>query len=148
MSAFTALLRRRWPAFLLIASLVLNGFLVGMFVADWLKPRRVYNGERAAGFELRRFDERLSEAAVETIAAELSPLAPELDDHIKRLRAIREEIIRLAAAPDPDRAAIGGRLAELRAEAAAMQEVVQRATYDALLRLPADERARLADVSG
>ncbi len=148
MSAFTALLRRRWPAVLLVASLVLNGFLVGMLVADWLKPRRGFTGERAAGFELRRFDERLSEAAVETIAAELRPLAPELDDYIRRMRALREEIMRLAASPDPDRAAVEERLIALRAEAATMQETVQKATYDALLRLPAAERSRLADSAG
>ena len=53
--------------------------------------------------------------------------------------------MRLAAAPEPDRAAIDAKLAELRAESAAMQEAVQKATYDALLGLPADQRAHLAD---
>ena len=56
--------------------------------------------------------------------------------------------MRLAAAPDPDRAAIDERLAALRAEATAMQEAVQQATYDALLKLPAEERAALANHPG
>jgi uncharacterized membrane protein len=141
-------LRRRWPAVALVASLVLNGFLGGMILADWLKPSRGFSGERVAGMELRRFDERLSEQTVEAIAAALRPLAPELDQRIERLRAIREEIMRLAAEPDPDRGAIDERLAALRSEAAAMQEEVQQATYDALLKLPAGERAPLANDPG
>ena len=145
MSAPAAFLRRRWPAVALVASLVLNGFFIGMLVADALKPRRGFTGERMAGIELRRIDQRLSEDAVETIAAEVRPLAPALNERITRLRAIREEIMQLAAEPDPDRTAIDERLAALRAEAAAMQEAVQQATYDALLELPADERAGLAE---
>ncbi|MGH6925058.1 MAG: periplasmic heavy metal sensor [Propylenella sp.] len=149
MNAFGAFLKRRWPAVLLVASLVLNGFLVGMVAADSLKPRGGwFSGERLTRFELRRFDERLSKDAVETIAAQLRPLAPQLDERIERLRAIREEIMRLAAAPEPDRAAIEERLAALRDEGAAMQEAVQQSTYDALLALPAAERARLADNPG
>ncbi len=144
MTGLAALLRRRWPAVALVASLLLNGFLGGMVVADWLKPHRGFNGDRVAGMELRRFDERLPEKTVEQIAAELAPLAPDLDQRIRQLRAIRGEIMRLAAEPSPDRAAIDKRLAALRAESAAMQEEVQQATYDALLSLPAEERAGLA----
>ena len=55
-----AIPQARWPAVALVASLVLNGFLIGMFVADSLKPhRRGFSGERFARFELRRFDDRL-----------------------------------------------------------------------------------------
>ena len=50
----------------------------------------------------------------------------------------------MAAEPQPDRAAIDARLAALRAEAQALQEEVQRATYDALLKLPPETRAGLA----
>ena len=148
MNGLAAFLRRRWPAVALVASLVLNGFLLGMIVADSLRPHRAFNGERLAGMELRRFDERLSENAVNAIAGELRPLAPELDEHIRRLRAIREEIMQLAAEPDANRGAIDERLAALRAEASAMQEAVQQATYDALLKLPAEDRAGLANDPG
>jgi uncharacterized membrane protein len=148
MSGLPAFLKRRWPALALVASLLLNGFLGGMIVADSLKPRHTFNGERLAGFELRRFDERLPPASVDSIAADLRPLAPDLDARIKRLRSIREEIMRLAASPEPDRAAIDERLAALRGESAAMQEAVQRATYDALLKLPAGDRTGLAKGPG
>jgi hypothetical protein len=149
MTAPGTFLRRRWPAVALVVSLVLNGFLIGMVVADSLKPRRGgFSGERLAGIELRRLDDRLSPGAVDRISAEVRQIAPALDERIKALRTIREEIMRLAAEPDPDRQAIGARLDALRAEAAAMQEEVQEATYDALLKLPADERASLAKRPG
>jgi hypothetical protein len=64
---------------------------------------------------------------------------------VDRLREIREEINRLAAEPRPDRAAIDERLAALRAEAEAMQAEVQRATFDAILKLPPEARASLAE---
>ncbi len=144
MSGFSALLRRRWPAVLLVASLVLNGFLIGMIVTDSLKPRRGLSGERFARFELRRLDDRLPAAAVEQIAAELEPVGAELAERLTRLRALREEILRLAAEPEPDRAAIDEHLAALRRDVSAMQESVQRATYDSLLALPPETRAGLA----
>lgn len=145
MSAFSALVQKRWPA-LLVASLVLNGFLVGMFAVDWLKPHRGgFTGERFVRIELRRLDDHLPKAAADEVAAELAPLAPQVDERIARIREIRAEIMRLAAAATPDRAALDAKLAELRAESAAMQEVVQKATYDSLLGLPAEDRARLTE---
>jgi hypothetical protein len=145
----TAFLRRRWPAVALVASLVLNGFLIGMIVADSLKPRRGgFSGERLAGIELRRLDDRLPPGAVDRISAEVRQLAPALDERIKTVRTMREEIMRLAAEPDPDRQAIEERLEALRVEGAAMQREVQDATYDALLKLPPDERASLANRPG
>lgn len=149
MSAVSQFLRRRWPAILLVASLLLNGFLAGMFAVDWLKPHRGgFSGERFARFELRRFDERLPREAVDSIAATLKPLAPDIEQRLTKVRAIRAEIMQLAAAPEPDRASIDAKLAELRGETAAMQDAVQKATYDALLGLPAEDRARLAEAPG
>ena len=149
MSSFTGFLRRRWPAVALVVSLVLNGFFVGMFVTDQLKDHRhSLSGARFARFELRRFDDRLPKEAVDQIAAAVSPLAPELDRHLMKLREIRAEILRIAAEPTPDRAALDAQLAAARAETAAMQDMVQRATYDALLGLAAEDRARLAAPPG
>jgi uncharacterized membrane protein len=148
MSGLAAFLRRNWPA-VLVASLVLNGFLIGMLLVDWLKPHRGrFSGERLATVELRRFDDRLSQEAVDRLAAELKPLGPALEERIKAIREMRAEIMRLAAAPEPDRAALDERLAALRAATSAMQEEVQKATYDALFALPAADRARLAETPG
>jgi hypothetical protein len=144
MNAVADSLRRRWPAYALVASLVLNGFLAGALVTDALKPHRGFTGERFTRFELRRLDDRLPKDAVDAIAADLQSLGGAMEERVARLRAIREEIMQLASAPEPDRAAIDARLAALRDEASAMQEEVQRATYDSLLRLPPEMRLRLA----
>jgi uncharacterized membrane protein len=144
-SGFAPFLRRRWPAAALVASLLLNGFLIGMFATDALRPHRGFTGEHFARLELRRIDDRLPRQAVDQIAKTLQPLGATLDANVQKLRGIRAEIMRLAAEPAPDRAAIDAKLAELRAESAAMQEAVQKATYDALLGLPAEQRAHMAD---
>lgn len=146
MSGFSALLQKRWPAALLVASLLLNGFLAGMLVVDWLTPRHAgFSGERFARFELGRFDERLPPAAVERVKAALEPLAPTMEERITRVRTIRDEVLKIASAPTPDGAALEAKLADLRRETAAMQELVQRATYEAVLALPPEDRARLAE---
>jgi uncharacterized membrane protein len=146
MSAAPTIRKWRWPAVALIASLVLNGFLIGMLVTNAFVPHRgMFNGERFARFELRRIDDKLPKAAVDQIAATLKPLGPNIDERLGKLRAIRAEVMRLAAEPTPDRAAIDAKLTELRAETADMQEAIQRATYDAVLGLPAEQRAHLAE---
>jgi hypothetical protein len=130
----------------LIASLVLNGFLVGLVATDFLRPHRGgFSGERFARFELRRFDDRLPQPAVDKITAQLAPIGAALDPEIAKLRGIRADLMQLAAEPSPDRAAIDAKLAELRRQSSSMQEAVQKATYDALLALPPDQRARLAE---
>ena len=144
MNGAPSLLRGRWPAIALVASLVLNGFLVGMLVAGSLRPHRS-DGPRIVNYELRRLAERLPSDAVDRVAADLEPLAPRLEERIDKIRAIREEINQMAAAPTPDRAAIDRLFAELREEVARLQEEVQRATFDSLLELPAETRQSLAE---
>jgi uncharacterized membrane protein len=145
MTALFGLTRQRWPAVALVASLLLNGFLIGMLLVDRLGPEKRFTASRAVAFELRRLSERLPDDAVDRISAELRTLEPSIEGHIARLQAMRAEIRSLAAEPSPDRAAIDEQLAALRAEGAAMQEEVQRATYDVLLALPPETRARLAE---
>ena len=139
-------LRRRGPALALVGSLVLNAFLVGVIAAEAFRGHRGdHRLPRFAGFELRRLADRLPDEAVERIAADLQTLSPDIDAHVERIRAARDKIGVLAAEADPDRAAIDALLAEVRGESAAMQERVQRMTYDAVLALPAETRTRLAD---
>lgn len=145
MTDLAATLRRRWPVVVLVVSLLLNGFFIGMTLVDWLRPHRGFSAERVATFELRRLASRLPQEAADEVAAAVRPLGPSLEERIARIRDMRAEILRLAAAPEPDRAVIDARLASLRAESAAMQEAVQKATYDALLRLPPADRAGLAN---
>ncbi|HWT29875.1 MAG TPA: periplasmic heavy metal sensor [Propylenella sp.] len=145
MMAFRAWARRHWPAAALVVSLLLNGFLLGILVMDSFRGRPGLPGPRAMNFELRHLAKLLPRDAVEEIGAELQPLAPQFEERVVRLRSLRDEINRMAAEPAPDRAAIDARLEALRAEAQALQAEVQKATFDALLRLPPETRAELAE---
>ena len=140
-----ALFGPRWLTVALVGSLVLNGFLLGMIVTDALDPGHRRSGPRVGGFELRRLAERLPDDAIDEIEARLEAERPKFEARLDELRSAREEVYRLAAQPAPDRAAIDARLAALRAEYAAMQEEMQRATYDALLSLPPEVRVSLAE---
>ena len=144
MMGFPVWARRNWPAAALVVSLLLNGFLLGMLLTDALRNRPGSPWPRAMSFELRHLAKRLPDQAVEQIAAELRPLAPDFEARYARLRSLREEINRMAAAPAPDRATIDARLEALRTEAQLLQAEVQKATFDALLQLPPETRADLA----
>ena len=146
MAGWRALFRSR-RSVLLVVSLLLNGFLVGMLLTDQVRSQKPpgSSASRVVGFEIRRMAERLPEEGVERIRAELQTSAPAAHQRLERLRRMRAEINALAAAPQPDRGAIDARLAELRAEVSAMQADVQKATFDALLKLPPEMRSGLAE---
>src|SRR4051794_34348969 len=136
--------KARWPLIALVASLVVNGFLIGMAM-EAFGGHRGARVERVIAFELRRFEEHLSRDAARKIAADLKPLGPQLQPRFDRLRAMREDVDRLLAQPVPDRPAIDARLAEVRSEASALQADVQQAVTAAVLALPPEERKGLAD---
>jgi len=136
---------RRWPILVLVLSLLLNAFLVGLLVTDTFRHKRRGDGPRVINWELRRLAGRLPPEALETIKADLAPVSEGFDERFKALREKREAISRMAAEPVPDRQAIDAQLAQMRAEGEQLQADVQRATYDALLRLAPKMRARLAE---
>jgi Spy/CpxP family protein refolding chaperone len=144
MKAFPARARRNWPAAALTVSLVLNGFLIGMLVTDSFRPHRGPPGPRAMNFELRHLARLLPRQAVDQITTDLQPLAADFQARIERLRTLRDEVNHMAAEPQPNRAALDARLEALRTEAQALQGAVQKAMFDALLKLPPETRAALA----
>jgi uncharacterized membrane protein len=140
--------RSRWLAGALVVSLALNAFFVAAVATDMLRVK--WGGgwdreARALRFELRWFDERLDREALGQVEAALAAARPDVIAHAERLRQLRSELAALAAAGQPDRTAIDAQLAAIRAEVDAMQAEVQDATMDALLALPAEARARLAE---
>jgi uncharacterized membrane protein len=138
--------RRRIASIALVASLALNGFLAGALATGALRgPHHRDGGPKVFSIELRRLAEQLPKEDIDRIAERLRPLEPEMRAQLDVLRAKRQEVNRLAAAPEPDRAAIDVALAEVRREAEAMRAEVHRATFDALLALPPETRARLAE---
>ena len=75
-------------------------------------------------------------------------LRPQVQAHIDRMRAMRVDLGVLVAAPQPVKAAIDRKLADIRAELAAMIKEGQDGISAALLSLPPESRARLAQTSG
>jgi Spy/CpxP family protein refolding chaperone len=140
--------RRRWLAGALVVSLAINAFFVAAVATDMLRLKWGAGRDREARalrFELRWFDERLDREALGRVEAALAAARPDVIARTERLRQLRNALAALAAAGEPDRAAIDAQLAAIRAEVAAMQAEVQDATMDALLALPPEARARLAE---
>jgi uncharacterized membrane protein len=143
--------RSRWLASALVVSLALNAFFVAAVATDMLRVK--WGGgpdreARALRFELRWLDERLDREALGQVEAAVAAARPNVIAHIERLRRLRGELAALAAVSEPDRAAIDAQLAAIRAEVDAMQAEVQDATMDALLTLPPEARAHLAEAPG
>jgi uncharacterized membrane protein len=142
--------QRRWSVVALVASLILNAFFVGVAATHFLRPIGDFESERLhhLRFELRWLAGKLSRNGVDHIEAAVGGLIPGAEAHIEKMRELRRGLGKLIAQPNPDRAAIEARLAEIRAELQAMQTEVQEGVVNALLTLPPDERTKLAEASG
>lgn len=136
--------RRRvsWLFAALAASLAVNAFILGAFATDAL--RFSYAAKRPVSFELRWLEERLAPEDFAAVAAAVEASRPTADAHFDTLRALRNELGALAAAPAPDRAAIDAKLGEIRDEQRAMVSRLQGTIVEALLALPAAARITLA----
>jgi uncharacterized membrane protein len=142
MNDATQVLRRKrllWGA--LALSLVANGFFVGIAAFGW------FEGPRRGGplrMEIDSVGKRLPEDYRTELREDMRELLPELRPHWRRLRELRGEIADLAAQPMPDRAAIDGRLAEIRSITTQTQTLVQSRIFDVALAFPPEVRAELA----
>jgi uncharacterized membrane protein len=141
--------QRSWSVVALVGSLVLNAFFIGVAATHVLHQRGDFEGERLhpLRFELRWLAGRLSPAGVEHVETAVGGLLTSAAAHIDKMRELRRGLGGLVAQPNPDRAAIEARLAEIRSELQAMQTEVQEGVVNALLTLPADERAKLTEAS-
>lgn len=137
--------RRRWLVYGLLASLLVNAFLIGLAATDLFRPRHVGGPLR---FELRWLQGKLPADGFARVAAAVEGIEPKVQAHIDRLKEMRRQVGELAAVPQPDRAAIDRKLADIRAELNAMTTEGQATVADALLTLPPDMRAGLAETQG
>lgn len=137
----------RWLAGGLVLSLALNAFVIGAVATDLLRVKWGSGDReaRALRFEMRWLEGRLDPEALRQVDAGVAVARPKAIAHIERLGELRNELAALAAVAAPDRAAIDAQLAAIRTEVEAMQAEVQGATMDALLALPPETRARLAE---
>ncbi len=143
--ALPAKRRPRWVLLALVASLAVNAFFLGALATDWLDLGWGGKGGRGLNFELRWLQGRLPDAGMDKVVAAVDAARPAAERHYDRLKELRGQLGALAAAPAPDRAAIDAQLAEIRAEIDRMLTELQRTSMDALLTLPADMRAKLAE---
>ena len=137
--------RRHWVFYGLLASLVLNAFLLGFAATEFFRIGKVTGPLR---FELRWLEGRLPDADFARVQTAADGLRPQVQAHIDRMRTMRVELGTLVAAPRPDKAAIDQKLADIRAEQVAMIKEGQDGIAAALLSLPPESRARLAETSG
>lgn len=137
--------RRRWLVYGLLASLFINAFLIGLSATDLTRPAHIGGPLR---FELRWLEGQLPADAFARVQAAVNAIEPQVQAHVDHMKDMRQELGELAALPQPDRAAIDRKLAEIRAELDAMTAEGQTAVADALLALPASARAKLAETQG
>ncbi len=137
--------RQRWLQIGLVASLLLNAFLIGANATDMLRFRKdADHHNRSLRYELRWLASRLPPDAMAKIEAAIAAKRSDTQRHIDRLRQLRGDLGNLVAVEQPDRAAIDAKLAEIRAELSAMEGETQATTLDSLLALPPQTRAKLA----
>jgi uncharacterized membrane protein len=130
----------------LVLSLAVNAFFLGATVTDVLRfDHHDEKNPRIVRMELRWLADRLSPSAVDTVQQRLDPLKPDILARFDRLRTLRTQLSALVAMPTPDRAAIDASLRNIRLEVGAMQEQIQTRTFDAVLGLPLEDRAPLAN---
>jgi hypothetical protein len=135
----------RWLLYGLLASLLVNAFLIGLAATDLFRPNHVGGPLR---FELRWLQGKLPADGFARVVAAVEGIEPKVQAHIDRLKEMRRQVGELAAVAQPDRAEIDRKLADIRAELGAMTAEGQGTVADALLALPPNMRAGLAETQG
>jgi uncharacterized membrane protein len=136
---------RRW-AIALVASLALNLFLGGMFVASWgiqIGPRDDAAANPFAVFWARN---ALGEPAGAMLRRVWGRHAAEFRPRVREMRVARRHVSERLAAADFDRAALVEALADLRAKTLASQGAMHAALVDLAGELTVEERRDLAEV--
>jgi uncharacterized membrane protein len=136
---------RRWLVIALLVSLALNAFFIGAAATDIFRTSKKTGYGGPIRYELRWLAGRLPAESMSRVEAAVAEGRPATEAHIERLRELRRGLGALAAAEEPDRAAIDAKLAEIRTELDLMLADAQKTTMDALLALPPEARVRLRD---
>lgn len=130
----------------LLVSLAANAFFVGAMVTDVVRFGHIHDPSRPRIMrtELKWIAGRLSPQSVAAVERQIDTLQPEIAARFGHLHDLRAQLDKLVAAPTPDRMAIDQVLSQIRLEFGALQAQIQSKTFDAVLALPASERAALA----
>ncbi len=136
---------RRW-AIALVASLALNLFMGGMFVASWAIQGGLGNGAAANPFAVFWARDSLGAPAGAMLRRVWGRHAAEFRPRVREMRAARRHVSESLAADDFDRAALTAAFADLRAKTLASQSAMHAALVDLAGELTVEERRSLAEV--
>ncbi|NBC33134.1 MAG: periplasmic heavy metal sensor [Alphaproteobacteria bacterium] len=142
--------RRRWRSVLLIVSLALNLFLVGILAGGRLADWRDHGSPGAAALGPGAVSQLLRELPASTrIEARrmFMDRRPEIRRHMRELRNARVEALRILRAEPFDQAAFAAAMATVRDRTLALQAAVQEVLIELSGRVDAETRARLADAA-
>ena len=140
-----AIKSRRW-AIALVASLALNLFLGGTFVASWGIQSGLGDGAAANPFAVFWARDSLGKPAGAMLRRVWGTHAAEFRPRVREMRAARRHVSERLAADDFDRAALTEALADLRAKTLASQSAMHAALVDLAGELTVEERRNLAEV--
>ena len=136
--------RHGWRPFLpalLVLSLILNGFLLGVLGGHW--GQRL-NGGPTWARQFQGLAADLPAPERQVLRREMGQALAEMAPVLRSLRQTRQDAAARAAAPNLDEAALAGDFARLRQQTNQAQAILQTHLLHALGQLPPDQRARLA----
>lgn len=137
-------LRRGWRRFLpglLVLSLVLNGFLLGVLGGHWGQHLR---GGPAWAQQFQGLAADLPAPERQVLRREMGQALVEMAPVLRALGQTRQDAATRAAAPHLDQAALAADFTRLRQQTNQAQAILQTHLLHALAQLPPDQRARLA----
>ena len=138
---------RSWKV-VLVASLVLNVFLLGAIVGgayQWFAERGAHAPVLAQQRALRFAAQTLSAERQQAFIDGLKTARREGRQFAREGREGRREVLRLLAAPQLDRTALDAALARTRAADTNLRALVERSVADFAATLSPEERARFAE---
>ncbi len=136
---------RRW-AIALVASLALNLFMGGMFVASWGIQSGLGDDAAPNPFAVFWARDSLGKPAGAMLRRVWGRHAAEFRPRVREMRAARRHVSESLAADDFDRLALTEALADLRAKTLASQSAMHAALVDLAGELTVEERRNLAEV--
>ena len=138
--------RRGWTRLLLVASLVLNLFLVGLLAGGRLAhgPIGGFNPAAGPGF-VPHLVRSLPPAARDLAQERFADRRTEIRRQVVELRRQHRAIYRALTAERFDRAALEAALAEMRGQVADLQASIHRAMVEVADQLDAEDRRQMAE---